>query len=187
METTTVAHTSMNELMANLDHVRQSPKDGGRVEMIVARPVKLERAVLERAELSPEGGLHGDDWVTLCGQKLADGRSDPSVQITLMNARLAALGATDTARWPLAGDQLYVDLEMSYENLPVGQRLALGTAVLEITKELHTGCAKFRARFGDDALKFISSDEGRRLNLRGIYAKVVQAGAVSVGDEIRKI
>ncbi len=185
--TIAVTHTSMNELVANLEHIRQSPKEGGRVEMLVVRPLKDERRLLETAELSPEGGLHGDNWVKGCWKSLPDGSPDPSVQITIMNSRLAALVTNGKARWPLAGDQLYADLDLSYENLPVGQQLAVGTAVLEITAELHKGCAKFRARFGDDALKFISNDEGRRLNLRGIYARVVQAGVVSVGDEIRKI
>ena len=184
---TTVAYTSMSELMANLDHIRQSPKEGGRVEMIVVRPTRDERLLLETAQLSPASGVQGDDWATSCGKKLSDGRSDPDVQITIMNSRLAALVANSKERWPLAGDQLYADLDLSYENLPVGQRLSIGTVMLEITAELHKGCAKFRARFGDDALKFISNDEGRRLNLRGIYAKVVQAGEVSVGDVIRKI
>jgi hypothetical protein len=184
---TAVTHTSMSELLAHLDDVHQSPRDGGRVDMIVVRPISGERRVLEVGELSEKGGLHGDRWADGCWKSLPDGSPDPSAQITIMNSRLAQLVANDLTRWPLAGDQLYADLDLSYENLPVGQRLVVGTAVLEITEELHKGCAKFRARFGDDALKFISNEEGRRLNLRGIYAKVVQAGVVKMGDEIRKI
>jgi hypothetical protein len=186
-QTTAVTHSSMNALNAQLDFVRQSPRNGGRVEMIVVRPVSGERAVLKTGQLSEKGGLHGDRWADGCWKSLPDGSPDPIAQITIMNSRLAQLVANDKVRWPLAGDQLYADLDLSYENLPVGQRLGVGTAVLEITEELHKGCAKFRARFGDDALKFISNEEGRRLNLRGIYAKVVQAGEVSVGDVIRKI
>lgn len=180
-------HRTMAELSAGLDHIQQSPRDGGKVEMIVVRPAHAERVLLERCELSPEGGVHGDDWATLCGLKLPDGRSNPDVQITIMNSRLAGVIAPDRTHWPLAGDQFYADLDLSYDNLPVGQRLALGTAVLEITAELHKGCAQFMARFGNDALKFISNDTGKRLNLRGIYAKIVQPGVVSVGDVIRKI
>ena len=187
MSTLVATHRTMDELNAGLAHIRQSPRDGGTLEMIVVRPAHDERVMLERCDLSPEGGFHGDDWAALCGLKLPDGRSNPDVQVTIMNARLAGLIAPDRVRWPLAGDQLYADLDLSYENLPVGQRLAIGTAVLEITAELHKGCAKFMARFGNDALKFISNDEGKRLNLRGIYAKIVVPGTVAVGDVIRKV
>lgn len=185
--TTVAPHRAMVELNAGLDYIQRSPRDSGKVEMIVVRPAHDERIVLDRCELSPDGGVHGDDWATMCGLKLPDGRSNPEVQVTIMNARLAEVIAPDRAHWPLAGDQIYADLDLSYANLPVGQRLALGTAVLEITAELHKGCAQFMARFGNDALKFISNDAGKHLNLRGIYAKIVQPGTVSVGDVIRKI
>ncbi len=187
IKTMAAPHRPMAELNEGLTHIQQTPRDGGKVEMIVVRPAHAERLVLDHCELSPQGGVHGDDWATLCGLKLPDGRSNPDVQITIINSRLAEVIAPDRAHWPLAGDQFYAELDLSYANLPVGQRLALGTAVLEITAELHKGCAQFMARFGSDALKFISNEEGKRLNLRGIYAKIVQPGMVSVGDVIRKI
>ena len=187
MSTLVVNHRTMDELNAELTHIQQSPRDGGRLEMIVVRPTQDERLVLDQCDLSPDDGVHGDDWAALCGLKLPDGRSNPAVQVTIMNSRLAHLVAGDRVNWPLAGDQLYADLDLSYENLPVGQRLAIGTTVLEITPELHKGCAKFMARFGNAALKFISNEEGKRLNLRGIYAQIVLPGTVSVGDVIRKI
>ena len=180
-------HLPMEALLAGLDHIRQAPKTGGRIDMILVRPEPKLRQLLDTCDLSPEGGVHGDNWVLKCWKSLPDGRPDPSAQVTIMNTRLAQLVGGAREYWPLAGDQLYADLDLSYENLPVGQRLQLGTAVMEITPELHKGCAQFRARFGDAALKFISNEEGKRLNLRGIYAKVVKAGSARVGDEIHKI
>ena len=125
-------------------------------------------------------GLVGDSWSTR-------GTRDPDRQLTLINARAAALVAVDRERWPLAGDQLYVDLDLSTENLPPGTRLAVGLALIEVTDQLHTGCAKFTARFGRDAIRFVNTGAGRELRLRGMYAKVVEGGVVRPGDAIRKL
>ena len=88
---------------------------------------------------------------------MSDGSANPDAQLTLMNARVVALVAGERERWPLAGDQLYVDLDLSADNLPPGTRLAVGSAVIEVTPEPHTGCAKFSARFGSEALRFVNS------------------------------
>jgi MOSC domain-containing protein YiiM len=173
-------HRSADTLAAGLDGVRRSPKDRGTVELIVRRPAENEREVLEQGALDLDEGLVGDTW----GRR---GTPNPDAQLTLMNARAAALIAGDRHRWPLAGDQLYVDLDLGVDNLPAGARLAIGGAVVEITAEPHTGCAKFRARFGSDALRFINGAAGRPLRLRGVNARVVEPGPVALGDAIVKL
>jgi hypothetical protein len=154
--------------------------------MIVIRPEENARRVLEECALSARLGVHGDSWAVKCWSSLPDGSPNPEVQITLMNSRCIALLAQDRARWPLAGDQLYVDLDLSAENLRAGDQLSIGSAVLEITAVPHTGCAKFAERFGPAAPKFVNSPIGKQLHLRGIYAKVVRDGLVKVGDRIVK-
>lgn len=174
-----VEHATLDELLAGLDHVRASPSERGTVELIVRRPAVDERQVLEEGELDLVVGLVGDRW-HLGASPIND------AQLTLMNARAAALIARSRDRWPLAGDQLYVDLDLSVDNLPAGTRLAVGEAVVEITAVPHTGCSKFSARFGSDALKFVNKSPGRELRLRGANARVVTPGAVRAGDPISK-
>jgi MOSC domain-containing protein YiiM len=175
-----VEHADPEELAAGLDHVRSSPTDRGTVELIVRRPAENEREVLDEAELDAAVGLVGDRW------HLGSSPTNDA-QLTLMNARLAELVAQSRDRWALAGDQLYVDLDLSVENLPPGTRLAVGEAVLEVSEVPHTGCAKFSARFGTDALKLVNKGEGRELRLRGMNARVVQPGTVRRGDAISKL
>jgi hypothetical protein len=183
----TMKHLTMDELEAALDHLRDAPKDDGRVHLIVRRPTVNEREVIEEAELDTVLGLIGDSWNVRPSSKTPDGSPHPEMQINIMNARVTALVAQDKDRWALAGDQLYIDMDLSKENLPAGSRLAIGSAVLEVSPLPHTGCHKFVSRFGVDAMKFVNSAVGRELCLRGINAKVVQAGVVKVGHTAKKI
>jgi MOSC domain-containing protein YiiM len=182
-----VYHLSEVELISGLESIQASPKDQGTLELIVIRPALNERKVLSECALSARLGVNGDDWADSCWKTLPDGSPDPDVQVTLMNSRCIELLAQDKSRWPLAGDQLYVDLDLSEDNLPVGQRLAVSSVILQITAIPHTGCGAFSERFGPAALKFVNSTIGKQLHLRGIYARVIQDGAVKQGDLIRKI
>jgi hypothetical protein len=182
-----VKHLTAAELEAGLDEIRRSPKDAGPLELIVRRPRIDEREVLAEGELHPSEGLVGDSWCVRGSSRTSDGSAHPEMQLNIMNARVIALLAHDRERWPLVGDQLYLDLDLSRENLPVGTRLALGDAVVEVTAQPHTGCKKFVARFGLEAMKFVNSDVGRELNLRGINARVIRRGLIRVGDVAKKI
>jgi hypothetical protein len=182
-----VKHLTTEELEAGLDYIHQSPKEKGLLELIVRRPRVGEREVLDEGELDLHEGLMGDTWRTRGSTRTADGSSHPDMQLNLMNSRVVALVAQDRGRWPLAGDQLYLDLDLSSDNLLPGTRLALGSAVIEITAEPHTGCQKFVARFGLEAMQFVNSPLGRQLHLRGVNAKVVQPGVIRVGDVVQKM
>lgn len=182
-----VQYLSMTELEAGLEYVRHSPRANGALKMIVRRPNIDEREVLQEGELNPMEGLAGDTWKVRVNIHSTDGRPNINKQITIMNARVIALLAQGEEHWPLAGDQLYVDMDISDENIPAGTRLAIGSAILEVSPDPHTGCQKFSSRFGVDALKFVNSAEGKQLHLRGINTKVIQAGIIRVGDTVRKI
>ena len=181
-----VKHLTLEELEAGLDRIRQSPRDSGVLELIVRRPGVGTREALTHGALDPAAGLAGDSWSVRGGFRKQQS-PNPDTQINVMNSRVIALLAQDRSRWPLAGDQLYVDLDLSVANVPPGMRLALGHAIIEVTAEPHTGCGKFITRFGMDAAKFVNSALGRQMQLRGINARVVQAGAIRVGDMVRKI
>lgn len=175
------------ELEAGLDEIRRSPRDEGSLELIVRRPEVGAREVLAEGELHLMDGLIGDNWKTRSSSRTADGSPHPDMQLNVMNSRVIALLAQSRDRWPLAGDQLYLDLDLSGENLPPGTRLALGTAVIEVTAQPHTGCKKFVERFGPDAMKFVNTGVGRQLCLRGINAKVVEPGVIRVGQVAKKL
>lgn len=180
-------HLTTAELEAGLDDIRGAPEDDGPVELIVRRPAENERELLAEATLSGEQGLAGDTWRLRAERKTPDLPSEMDKQITIMNSRAAALVAVDPDRRALAGDQIYVDLDLSIDNLPAGSRLQLGSAVVEISAHPHTGCTKFASRFGKDAWRFVNSPVGRQLRLRGLNALVVTGGVVRVGDKARKL
>lgn len=180
-------HLGSEALEAGLEQIQASPKDLGSVEMIVRRPDTDQREALQRAELDISEGLIGDNWQRRGSSRTADGSAHPEMQLNIMNARVIELVAGSRDRWPLAGDQIYVDLDLSKENLPAGTCLQLGTAIIEVTAIPHTGCKKFVERFGLEAMKFVNSGLGKTLCLRGINARVVQSGSFEVGNVVRKL
>jgi hypothetical protein len=184
---TTVIKRTTAELEAALPVLREAPANGGVLEMIVRRPAIGEREVLEAAMLDLQDGLTGDTWNRRPSSRTADWSPHPEMQLTVMNTRVIDLVSGGREQWALAGDQLYVDMDLSRANLPPGTRLAIGDAVIEVSTQPHTGCDKFVARFGLDAMKFVNSPLGRELNLRGINARVITPGTVRRGDSVRKL
>ena len=182
-----IKRLTMEELEGGLEEIRQSPKEEGVLEMIVRRPGIDEREELKEGKLELKEGLVGDNWSTRSSSRTVDGSAHPEMQLTIMNSRVIALIAQDKERWQLAGDQLFIDLDISVETLQPGSRLAIGTGMIEITAEPHTGCRKFVERYGIDAMKFVSSALGRQHRLRGVNAKVIQAGTIRVGDTVKKM
>lgn len=180
-------HLSAEALTAGLENVRRSPKDAGTVKMIVRRPATDEREVLSVGELDIAEGLVGDNWRRRGSSHTSDGSAHPDMQLNIMNSRVIDLVAASEDRWPLAGDQIFIDLDLSKHNLPAGTRLKLGNATIEVTEIPHTGCRKFGARFGLEAMKFVNSGLGKKLCLRGINARVVRPGTFKVGDTGRKL
>ena len=180
-------HLTTAELEAGLDEIRRAPRDEGILELIVRRPRVDAREVLDAGELSLAVGLVGDSWITRGSSRTPDGSAHPDMQLNIMNSRVTALVAQHKDRWQLAGDQLYLDMDFSEENLPAGTRLALGSAVIEVSPQPHLGCRKFVSRFGLEEMQFVNSPLGRQLRLRGINARVVSAGVIRVGDVVRKI
>lgn len=181
-----MSHLTGSQLEAGLPHIREAPRDHGIVELIVRRPDVEEREVVDEVALDPEVGVVGDNWNERGSSSTPDGSAHPDKQVTVMNARVAGLLAGDPERRALAGDQLYVDLDISVANLPPRTRLRVGEALIEVAEPPHTGCAKFSRRFGVDALRFVNSPEGRQLRLRGLNARVVEGGRVRTGDPVFK-
>ena len=182
-----IKHLSTSDLEAGLDDIINSPKNQSVLDMIVSRPEEDAREVMELADLDVNVGLVGDTWQDRPSARSGDGKAHPDMQITIMNSRVANLVAQEKERWPLSGDQLFADIDLSADNMPPGTRISVGSAILVATDQPHTGCKKFAARFGADAFKFISSPVGKELQLRGINCKVVQNGEIKPGDSVRKL
>lgn len=180
-------HVTRQQIDDALPALRDAPKNQGTLDLIVRRPETEKREVLEEGKLDLDVGLVGDNWKTRGSKKTKDGSAHPEMQLNVMGRRILEFIAQAPDRWQLAGDQLIVDLDLSVENLPPGTRLEVGSAVIEVTAEPHTGCKKFVQRFGIDAMKFVNSPIGKELRMRGLNAKVVTPGTIRTGDVVRKM
>lgn len=182
-----MSEATLEELEAGLAKVLAAPSNNGILRLIVARTAVDERQVLDSGTLSVEQGLLGDNWLARGNRKTADGSAHPLKQITIINSRVCELIAGPVDNWAIAGDQLYVDFDIREENAPAGTKLRIGNATVEVTEAPHTGCAKFKARYGDDALRWVNSAHGKQLRLRGINARVVEEGLIQTGDTIFRL
>lgn len=182
-----MGYKTLSELEASISIIRQSPVNNGAVALLVRRPKENQREVVNTAIITRERGMDGDNWQEKPSSSSADGGPHPDKQITLMNSRAIAAITGDKTFWPPAGDQIFVDLQLGYENLPPGTLLQVGGAILRVSEPPHRGCKKFAERFGQDAMRFVNSEVGRELNLRGINCSVIQSGEVHLGDFVYKI
>ena len=180
-------HPSLSELETALDHILASPTDGGKLELISARPAVGERRQTQEATLDEELGMVGDNWKDRGSASRPDGSANPDAQLTLINARVVNAVSGSKSRWQLAGDQLVVDIDLSHDNLPVGSQLQIGSAVVELTAAPHTGCVKFANRFGHASLRFVSGPEAMQQRRRGANAKIIESGTIRVGDVATKV
>ena len=189
---TAATHRTSEELQAFLPQLLCAPRAVGTLELVVRRPGLGEREVLDEGELDLAVGLVGDTWTERGSSRTPDGGPHPKMQLNVMSARMNAFLAGEPGRRALAGDQLYLDLDLSHENLPAGTRLTIGDpgergAVIEVTEPPHTGCAKFVERFGAEAMRFVNGTVGRPMRLRGLNARVVVPGRVRPGDPVTVI
>ena len=180
-------HKSMQELKAGLPEILAAPKDNGEIKAVVIRPASGERQDVTSCDVSLEGGVRGDHWAKGCWKTTEDGKPHPDVQICIMNSRCIDLIAGDRANWPRAGDNLFIDMDLTPDNLPPGHRITVGNTTLEITDTPHKGCAAFIERYGRDACVFVNVGDGDKYKLRGIYARVIKTGTITVGDTVQKI
>ena len=180
-------HVAELALDRHLDTIRRAPRDVATIELIVRRPGVDQREVVTEAVLDTVEGLVGDCWKARGSKSMPDGVANPESEVTLMSTRVLAAIEADRSRWPLAGDQLYVDLDITIEHLPAGTQLAIGDAIVVISEKPHTGCAKFTERFGSEATRWVNSPTGRELRLRGMNVRVVQSGTIRTGDTVRRI
>lgn len=179
-------HRPLSHLESQLPHLRSAPRDAGVLALVVRRPGPRKREILAVGTLHPENGLVGDDWAARGRRRGRTTASYAARSITVMSHRMVSLLADTDEDRAWAGDQLYVDLDLSVDNLPAGSRLGVGAdAVIEVSKYPHTGCAKFVERYGADATHFVNTVEGRALRLRGLNGTVTAAGTVRPGDPVR--
>jgi GNAT superfamily N-acetyltransferase len=181
-------HRTREEMLAFLPTLDALPRDAGTVRLVVARPASGGREVLSEGRLAADVGLVGDNWLPRGSRHSADGSALLDMQLNLTSYAMIEFLAQEGDRVALAGDQLYLDLDLSHDNLPTGTQLHFGVegagAVVVVTDTPHQGCAKFINRYGREAMTFVNGPEGKPRRLRGLCARVVRDGAVRPGDQV---
>jgi hypothetical protein len=180
-------HLTTEQIEAGLAHITDAPNNVGTLDLIVRRPQTDQREVLDAGELDLTVGLVGDNWIDRTSSRMPDGKAHPGMQLNIINSRLIAHICPDGSLRKWAGDQLHIDFNLSSENLPPWTKIQIGEAVIEITDQPHTGCSKFVQRFGRDAMRFVNSGVGKANGLRGLCARVVEAGTIRRGDQVKKL
>jgi len=186
-ETEKHAFPSLESLEARKPWVLDAPKDNAPVLSLCIRPAEGERRFVERIRFDPQAGVVGDRWRWKAWMHLPDGRPDPRIQVCMLGTRVLQLVRREGSSMIHPGDTVIADMDFSEANLPAGQRLQLGSAVLEVSDVFNTGCAKWQERYGPAALRWINRPGNRALRLRGILARVVAPGEATLNDTLRKL
>ncbi|MEL6345277.1 MAG: MOSC domain-containing protein [Myxococcota bacterium] len=175
---------TLNQLLVALSALPQAPADAGALRRIVVRPGRGTRETPDDVVLDPETGIDGDRWRERAARY---GARYAERQVTLIRADVArVLTEPIDAKW--TGDNFHVDIDLSTHNLPAGSRLQIGDhAVIEISTKPHSGCKRFRERFGDDAARVNSHPDVRDQRIRGALARVIVGGHVKTGDRIQVV
>ena len=182
-----VSPLSLDHLKTFMPHILDAPKDDVALDLVVVRPDRDIRELPKRARVTAKDGVVGDHWITGSGLRNDDGTGLVDAQICMMMSRVIEAIASSQENWPPAGDNLFLDMDLTPSNMPPGTRFSIGTAEFVVTPQPHNGCQKFIDRYGRDACLFVNTGEGRNLRLRGIYSRVTRDGEISPGDRLRKI
>lgn len=184
---TPVRFATLDDLQAKLSWATSAPRDNAPISTLCVRPAEGDRQFVERIDFSVTEGVVGDRWIRKTWMRLPDGRPDPRIQVCLLGQRVLELVRIDPYRMPYPGDNIVADLDFSETNLPSGQLLRVGTATLEVSDIFNTACSKWRARYGDDALRWINLPDNLPHRLRGVLCRVVASGYATIKDRIVKV
>ena len=170
-----------------LPDVMAAPKDRAAIGMLCLRPERNQRKFVDQIEVSPQKGIAGERWLESPWLTTPEGAPHPGIQISILQQRVLDLVWQDRENTPHPGDTFVVDMDLSHDNLPVGQLLSVGTAILKVSDVFNDGCVKWKARYGAAAKDWIVADDHPKLRLRGVLCSVERAGLLKAGDFLTKI
>ena len=182
-----VNHVSFAECEQALDHINRAPLDEAEIDCLCARPDFGTRAFPDKLILTVDHGILGERWTHSPWLTLPNGDPDPRIQVSILSKRVMDLCWRDRERVIHPGDPFVVDMNLGEANMPVGTRLAIGTAIVEVSDKFNTACVKWRDRYGQDSLHWMNLARNRPYRLRGILCRIVQDGEVKLGDRLAKL